>query len=91
MALTDTSRFPGWHVPAGCLPAPPRRVGVIQLLWDHYRAWQAQRETVRRLNSLDSATLRDLGISPREIESLVYGEAGDRIRDYDPGWWRREL
>ena len=45
-------------------------------------------ETLRALYSLDVGTLRDLGISPREIDSLVYGDNGDRIRGYDPDWWR---
>jgi len=34
--------------------------------------------------------LRDLGITPYEIESLVYGEGQDRARRYDAGWWRRQ-
>jgi uncharacterized protein YjiS (DUF1127 family) len=50
-------------------------------------AWRAQRETVRILSSVDSATLRDLGIA--NIESEVYGDPKDRMRGYDPTWWRK--
>ncbi len=48
---------------------------------------QAQRETIRLLNSVDPATLRDLGIT--DIESQVYGDPTDRIRGYDRDWWKR--
>jgi uncharacterized protein YjiS (DUF1127 family) len=79
--------------PTALAPAPslarPRHPGLFARLWDRYRAWQAQRETVRQLYSLDGATLHDLGISPREIESLVYGDGHDRIRQYQPDWWRK--
>jgi uncharacterized protein YjiS (DUF1127 family) len=82
--------------PTALAPAPSlaqlgraRHRGLFARLWDRYRAWQAQRETVRQLYSLDSGTLRDLGISPREIESLVYGDGHDRIRQYQPDWWRK--
>jgi hypothetical protein len=46
-------------------------------------------ETVRQLHSVDSATLRELGISPEEIEGLVYGRHDDLVRRYDPDWWRK--
>ena len=35
------------------------------------------------------STLRDLGIA--DIESAVYGDPRDRMRGYDPDWWRRRV
>jgi uncharacterized protein YjiS (DUF1127 family) len=61
--------------------------GKLQRLVTRYFAWRAQRETVRLLNRLDGATLRDLGIN--DIESQVYGAPDDRRRGYDPDWWRK--
>lgn len=52
-----------------------------------FLAWRAQRETVRLLNRVDRATLRDLGIT--DIESVVYGDPADRVRGYDRNWWRK--
>lgn len=63
--------------------------GALARFLDRMRAWRAQRETARMLYSLDIGTLRDLGITPREVESLVYGDNGDRTRRYDRDWWRR--
>jgi hypothetical protein len=41
------------------------------------------------LASLDERTLRDIGISPSEINSCVYGKDGDRLRRYNKSWpWR---
>lgn len=59
----------------------------LERLATRYFAWRAQRETVRLLNRLDGATLRDLGIN--DIESQVYGAPQDRRRAYDPDWWRK--
>jgi uncharacterized protein YjiS (DUF1127 family) len=61
--------------------------GVFRHLATRFLAWRAQRETVRILSLVDSATLRDLGIS--DIESEVYGDPKDRMRGYDPCWWKR--
>jgi uncharacterized protein YjiS (DUF1127 family) len=83
MALTDVHPASTWPV-----QFYPLRQGVVARLWARFRAWQAQRETIRLLYSVDSATLRELGISPREIESLVYGDGADRLRSYDRDWWR---
>ena len=89
MIATEVSRCPDWS--AG-LSRPARRaaprIGLVERLWTRFRAWRAQRETLRLLYSVDSATLRELGISPREIESLVYGDSSDRLRGYDANWWR---
>jgi uncharacterized protein YjiS (DUF1127 family) len=63
-------------------------VGALRQLVTRFLAWRAQRETVRILSAVDSATLRDLGIA--DIESEVYGDPQDRMRGYDPGWWRKQ-
>ena len=81
MALTDVS--------SAC-HAASWRPGLLHRLWTRLCAWQAQRLTIRLLHSLDSATLRDLGVSPYEIESLVYGDSRQRARTYDSSWWRRQ-
>lgn len=61
--------------------------GSFSQLATRFLAWRAQRETLRLLNKVDSATLRDLGIT--DVESVVYGDPADRIRGYDPNWWRK--
>lgn len=59
---------------------------ALRELVTNFLAWRAKRETLRVLSSLDAATLRDLGIT--DIESAVYGNPQDRVRAYDPYWWR---
>ena len=81
---TALAPLAGWPDAAGGRPRP----GVIQRLLTRHLAWRAQRETVRLLNRLDGATLRDLGIT--DIESQVYGAPQDRRRPYDPDWWRKK-
>jgi len=63
-----------------------RPEGPLQHLVTRYLAWRARRATLRMLNALDSATLRDLGIS--DTESQVYGDPAGRRRGYDANWWR---
>jgi uncharacterized protein YjiS (DUF1127 family) len=88
MSLMDV---PAWQVALAPLAGWPdvqsRRAGVLKGLATRYLAWRAQRETVRLLNTVDRATLRDLGIN--DIESQVYGEPEGRMRGYDRNWWRR--
>src|SRR5947209_7467480 len=62
-------------------------VGALKALAGRFLAWRAQRETIRLLNAVDAATLRDLGIV--DIESQVYGDPQDRLRGYDGEWWKR--
>jgi hypothetical protein len=62
-------------------------VGPFRRLANRFLIWRAQRQTVRILSLVDSATLRDLGIA--DIESEVYGDPKDRMRGYDPCWWRK--
>lgn len=71
---------------AAAIAAPARSFAAR--LWDAYRGRRARRQTLRMLYSLDDATLRDIGITPHEISSIVCGAPGDRIRDYDENWWR---
>jgi uncharacterized protein YjiS (DUF1127 family) len=73
----------GWPDAARASVAP----GRFGQLATRFLAWRAQRETVRLLNKVDSATLRDLGIT--DIESAVYGDPADRMRGYDRNWWRK--
>jgi len=65
------------------------RAEVLRPLWERFRGWQARRQTVRLLCSVDGARLRDLGISRLEIEGLVYGDNDDWTRRYDSNWWRK--
>ena len=58
----------------------------LHAIWRGYWARRAQKATVLILQSLDERTLHDIGISPGEIESCVYGKARDRRRRYDEGW-----
>jgi uncharacterized protein YjiS (DUF1127 family) len=91
MALMDVSHD-GWQLALAPLAGWPEvarqtRSGALSGLGSRFLAWKAQRETVRLLNAVDSATLRDLGIT--DIESQVYGDPSDRMRGYDRNWWRR--
>jgi uncharacterized protein YjiS (DUF1127 family) len=62
------------------------RVGaLIRSAWQAYWLWRARKVTILLLSSLDRRTLRDIGISPSEIESLVHG-GDDRCRCYDATW-----
>ena len=92
MAMIDVSPNDGWQLAlapfAGWpeIAAPARPYGSLKQLVARFLAWRAQRETLRILNSVDRATLRDLGIT--DIESAVYGAPQDRVRGYDPRWWQ---
>jgi len=92
MALMDVTHE-GWQLalaPFAGWPEIARQAeptGAVTRLATRFLAWKAQRETVRLLSAVDSATLRDLGIT--DIESQVYGDPSDRMRGYDRNWWRR--
>jgi uncharacterized protein YjiS (DUF1127 family) len=92
MALMDVTHE-GWQLalaPFAGWPEIARQAeptSALTRLATRFLAWKAQRETVRLLNAVDRATLRDLGIT--DIESQVYGDPSDRMRGYDRNWWRR--
>jgi uncharacterized protein YjiS (DUF1127 family) len=90
MAMIDVSSQYLALAPLAGFPEVARAeapVGTLKQLAARFLAWRAQRETIRLLNSVDPATLRDLGIT--DIESQVYGDPTDRMRGYDPDWWKR--
>lgn len=91
MALMDVSTQDGWSLALAPLAGWPetqkRRAGALSGLAARFFAWRARRETVRMLNAVDAATLRDLGIT--DIESTVYGAPEGHKRRYDPDWWRK--
>ena len=90
MALMDLSNSTGWHLalaPLAGWPDESRPAGALRSLATRFLECRAQRETVRVLNAVDRATLRDLGIT--DIESAVYGDPSDRMRGYDRNWWKR--
>ena len=84
-ALVPLAGFPQAVVTRDCRDSAD--AGPFRHLVTRFLVWRAQRETVRILSSVDSATLRDLGIA--NIESEVYGDPKDRMRGYDPTWWRK--
>lgn len=92
MSLMDLPSQNGWQLAlapfAGWPEATTRPRSALQQLVSRFRAWRAQRETLRLLKQVDAATLRDLGIA--DIESAVYGDPRDRIRGYDANWWQRK-
>jgi len=72
----------------GRVPFGPRMAALVRRGWCSYWERRARRATVFILRSLDERTLRDIGISPSEIPSCVYG-SDDRLRRYDRSWpWR---
>jgi uncharacterized protein YjiS (DUF1127 family) len=77
----------GWPEAAATRDCRNADAGTFRRLANRFLVWRAQRETVRILSLVDSATLRDLGIS--DIESEVYGDPKDRMRGYDPCWRKR--
>jgi uncharacterized protein YjiS (DUF1127 family) len=84
-ALAPLAGWPDAIVSGDCRDSA--EAGPLRKLVTRFLIWRAQRETVRILSSVDSATLRDLGIT--NIESEVYGAPEDRMRGYDPCWWRK--
>jgi uncharacterized protein YjiS (DUF1127 family) len=68
-------------------PAPtPHQQTVARFLkreWTAYLTHRAQRATVRILHDLDDVTLRDIGLSRSEVDSVVYGTPGDRRVNYN--------
>jgi uncharacterized protein YjiS (DUF1127 family) len=84
--LIALAPFAGWPD-----AVPARHEPRVARLWTRFCTWYARRATERALESLDRATLKDLGIAPSEIASLVHGKKGDRTRRYDECWWRKPV
>jgi uncharacterized protein YjiS (DUF1127 family) len=57
--------------------------GFLKREWTAYLTRRAKRATVRILSDLDDATLRDIGLSRSEVESVTYGTPGDRRVNYN--------
>ena len=81
MALMDVSHD-GWQLalaPFAGWPEVARqtRQGALSRVVTRFLAWKAQRETVRLLNAVDAATLRDLGITDIEFAGLWRPERPD--------------
>ena len=52
--------------------------GLLKREWNALRTRRAQRTTVRLLQGLNDVTLRDIGLTRGEIDSVVYGSPADR-------------
>ena len=91
MALMDLPSQDGWQLAlapfAGWPEAATKPRSLVQEFVSRFLTWRARRETLALLKRVDTATLRDLGIT--DIESAVYGDPRDRIRGYDANWWRK--
>jgi uncharacterized protein YjiS (DUF1127 family) len=58
----------------------------IYRLWMYLATWQAHRDTIKHLNRMSNAQLRDIGITRGEINNMVWMkndilEAGDKTND----------
>jgi uncharacterized protein YjiS (DUF1127 family) len=94
MPLADVSSLSEWAPALAPLAGWPEiearkrpigRGGV----WARFCRWRAQRKALEALYALDRRTLKDIGISVQEIESVVYSDGGDRVRRYDCDWRRK--
>ena len=64
----------------------PRLMGLGLWAWTAWRHRRAQQKTVHILSALDGRTLKDIGVDPSEIESMVYGNPSERVRPYRNDW-----
>ena len=55
----------------------------LRTVWRKIKYRMHQYQSVRHLNNLSSASLKDLGIHRCEIRSVVYGRHGERVRIHD--------
>ena len=67
-------------------PATHSLGSLLKSGWDAYWKRRARRATVMVLRSLDDRSLHDIGVDRSEIESIVYGKAGDRKVRYERDW-----
>ena len=63
--------------------------GTLRRAFQSLLEAQARRATRDILRSLEHRTLKDIGIHPNEIDSVVYSERNDRRRRYDADWTGR--
>jgi hypothetical protein len=92
MAMMDLTNQDGWQLALAPIAGWPevtarQPVSTLRQVVMRFLAWRARRATLRALQSVDAATLRELGIT--DIESAVYGDPRDRMRGYDADWWRK--
>lgn len=80
MSYSQTAR------PAALPTTIGRTWGLVRGAWHTYWDWRAKRMTVQILRSLDERTLKDIGIGPGEISSVVYGRPCDRRHRYHERW-----
>jgi len=59
---------------------------ALRRAWRGYWHRKAQRATVRMLSGLNDHTLKDIGMARGEIQSVVYGRRGERLRQYEASW-----
>ena len=74
--------------PVDQLSVAKRMVQALSAMWRAHIKWQAKRATIAVLHELDERTLKDIGLDRSEIESVVLGATGERLRTYDDNWWR---
>ncbi len=63
-------------------PTTSGMVRFARWAWRSYWDRRARKVTAQILRTLDERTLRDIGIGPGEIDSVVYGRPGDRRHQY---------
>jgi len=74
--------------PVHQLSVAKRMLRALSAMWCGHITWQAKRATIAVLHELDERTLKDIGLDRSEIESVVLGATGERLRTYDDKWWR---
>jgi uncharacterized protein YjiS (DUF1127 family) len=67
-------------------PLVSQLVGLGVSAWTAWRRRREQKRTVHILSTLDGRTLKDIGVDPSEIESMVYGNPSERVRPYGKDW-----
>jgi uncharacterized protein YjiS (DUF1127 family) len=82
MIMATTARAPG--VVASAPPWLRRTADLLGRAWGAYWERRARHAAVLLLRSLDERTLRDMGVTRGEIESVVYGAPRERRRSYCP-------
>ena len=66
-----------------------KAAAMVRKAWQAYWDWRARRATAEILRTLDSRTLRDIGLTHSEIDSVVRERFGERRPSYDEHWHGR--